>query len=157
MKKEPLYLFFVLLFMVTACSRKPVYEESVSFQDKSWNRFRVLTFEPKVEKANVYYDIVLKISYENGFEHQSIPIHAILTSPDGQRNIIRKNVKICNKDGQYIGSVFGDIWTVEKVVFEHKQLKDIGVYFFTVQQMTQYYDLKGIISVSCIFKPSEKQ
>ncbi len=157
MMKKTLLLFAALTLTFCACNRKPIYDETVSFQERSWNRFRVLTFQPEVEKAGRYYDVVVKISYADGFEYDQIPFHAILTAPDGQRNIVRKNMKVRNAEGGYLGEAYGDVWTTGKVVFEHKQLKDPGVYTFTVQQMTQYYELPGVVAVNCVVKLSEKQ
>ena len=158
MKKYNFFIFICLsLLLMVSCHRKPLMEETYTLQEKSWNRFRVLTFKPELVKENCYYDIVLEISYMDGFAYDELPLHTILTAPDGQKNILSKKVRIRNKSGEYQGNVYGDTWTVKKVVFDHKQLKNKGIYTFDVQQMTQYYELPGIVSVKCVVLYSNKQ
>ena len=157
MKRTP--IFFLLLFLIgmAGCGRKPLLEDTCTFSERSWNRFRMVEFQPELTRENGYYDIIIRISYADGFDYDEIPVHTILTDPEGQKNILRKRVRIRNAAGAYQGTPYGDVWTVDKVVYEHKQLKNKGKYSFTLQQMTSHYELPGVLSVGCKVVPSKKQ
>lgn len=152
--------------LLTAClilccwgcqSRQPILEETVSFSNRAWNRFQKVTFWTTVRNPDTYYDIVLRVSFMDGFPYDEIPVNTVLKAPDGQVNVMRKVLGTRNGDGSYAGTVYGDVWTVEKTVHSHRKFGKEGAHLLEVEQLTQYYDLDGIVSVGCVIVPSKEQ
>ncbi|MBO4282563.1 MAG: hypothetical protein J5873_05160 [Bacteroidales bacterium] len=134
---------------------QPLMDETVSFPNHAWNRFRVLSFHPELPKEDGCYDVKVRIVVSDDFAFSEVPIHTVLKSPDGQVNVMRKVVGVRKADGSHEGTVFGDSWTVEKTIYSQRKFSQKGTYTFEVQQMTQYYDLNGIEAVSCVILPTK--
>lgn len=151
------FLFFAAL--AAGCfschSDRALMDETVSFPDHKWNRFRVLAFQPEFPKENEYYEVKVRIAVSDDYPYSEVPIHTVLTAPDGQVNVMRKVVGVRKADGSHEGTVFGDTWTVEKTIYPQRKFTRKGTYTFEVQQITSYYDLKGIEAVSCVILPTK--
>lgn len=159
MRKHILKIVLLLVVLVSCGCRpkQPILEETVSFTNHAWNRFNKVPFKIAVRNPDTYYDILLRVSFIDGFPYDEIPVNTVLKSPDGQVNVMRKVLGTHNADGGYAGSVYGDVWTVEKAVHSHRKFGKEGEYTFEVEHLTQYYDLEGIVSVGCVVVPSKEQ
>lgn len=155
--KKVLFVIAAVLLFTSCISNELIFDKTFYFEENVWNRFDIIEFNPHLKKTGKYYDIVLKISYENGFQYENLPINTVLKFPDGQVNVFRTVVGIKGADGSYQGSVFGDTWTVEKDIHTHKRLDKSGIYSLSVQQLTQYFNLEGLVSVQCIVRLSKNQ
>lgn len=149
---------FVLLAVCSGCqSRQPLLDETESFPNMAWNRFHKVVFQVDVQQPERYYDILLRVSFMDGFPYSEIPVNSVLKAPDGQVNVMRKVLGARNEDSSYAGTVFGDVWTVEKTLHSHRKFGKTGTHILEVEQLTQYYDLDGIVSVGCVIVPSKEQ
>ena len=150
----------LLLLVLLSCGcrpKQPILEETVSFPNHAWNRFNKVPFQVTVRNPETYYDILLRVSFMDGFQYDEIPVNTVLKGPDGQVNVMRKVLGTRNADGGYAGSVYGDVWTVEKAVHTHRKFGKEGVHTMEVEHLTQYFDLDGIVSVGCVIVPSKEQ
>jgi hypothetical protein len=108
-----------------------------------------------VSETERIYDVSVELSVLNGFEHSSIPVEVIITSPSGQKNIVNKVIVTKDKENNHIGSVYGDIWTVGQTIYSHKEFMEEGVYALTIQNRTQYYELSRVVSLSFVISPAK--
>ena len=116
--------------------------------DKGWNRFKPSEGIFFIEDVGKQYEIKVELSVMDGFEYNQIPIEIVITSPSGQKNILNKILVIKNKEGNHVGKVEGDVWTVEQIIYPNKEFTEKGEYAVSVQHRTQYYDLFKVKSVS---------
>ncbi len=133
-----------------------MYEQTIHFPDHQWNRFHIIEFMPEVKKVKKPYDIKLVLTYTEEYPYETIPVNTVLTYPNGQKNILRYVFLVKDKNG-FIGTVDGNKRSIQATIHSNKQLPEPGIYTFTVQQLTQYYDLENIVSVHCIVVPSKKK
>ena len=145
-------MFFVGLFLVLlvgGCSSQGDKTElKMNFPNATWNRFAVMDTAFTINNINKLYDVKVYISVADGFEHASIPIEMVITSPDGQENIINKIVVFKDKEGKHIGNVFGNTWTIEQLIYSGKEFYQEGRYGIFLQNRSQYYDLLGVESLT---------
>jgi len=116
--------------------------------DKGWNRFKPSGGIFVIEDVGKQYEIKVEVSVMDGFEYNQIPIEIVITSPSGQTNVLNKFLVIKDKDGNHIGKMEGDVWTVEQIIYPNKEFTEKGEYAVSVQHRTQYYDLFKVKSVS---------
>lgn len=155
--KHIVYVSILLLLVSSSCSnKKPVYEQTMHFPDYQWNRFHIVEFNPEIKKLKKPYDMKLAITYTENYPYETIPVNTVLTYPNGQKNILRYVFLVKDKNG-FIGTVDGNKRSIEATIHSNKQLPETGIYTFTVQQLTQYYDLENIVSVHCMLIPSKKK
>ena len=156
--------FFATVLIITcagvvmSCSSKKNEKNiSVYFPNNTWNRFAPMDAVFNVSNIKKKYDVSVELSVFNGFNLAYIPVEIVITSPSGQRNIINKDIVIKDKDDNHIGKVYGDLWTVEHIIYSEKEFNEIGEYSIFIQNRTHYYDLPKVKSLSFIVKPSKKK
>lgn len=152
--KHLIYISIFLLIGFNSCnSKKPIYEQTVNFPDCQWNRFNILEFSPEIKNTKKTYDFMVVLTYEEGYPYETLPINTVLKYPNGQKSILRYTFKVKEKN-DYIGTINGNKRQIEAVIHSSKQVSEKGVYSFSVQQLTQYYDLEYISSIACKVCPS---
>ncbi|MDR0367587.1 MAG: gliding motility lipoprotein GldH [Bacteroidales bacterium] len=147
----------ILLLGVGCSSKKDTTEITVFFPNYIWNRFEPVDTVFTVSDANKVYDVSLMLSIMDGFKLDMIPLEIVITSPDGQENIITKTFALKDKEGNHIGSVFGNTWTVELPVYTQKEFQPEGKYTISILNRTQYYDLPLVKSLSLKIFSVKKQ
>lgn len=154
-------VFFVSIYVCVLAggcsSKKNKTEIKISFPNHTWNRFQPVDTVFYISNAKKAYDVLLSLSVTDGFKLDIIPLEIVITSADGQQNIINKKLAVKDKEGKYIGNVYGDTWTVEMPVYSQKEFPKEGKYSISIQNRTQYYDLPRVESLSLSVRPVEKQ
>ena len=144
----------IALFSVSCGGGKPT-EIKVVFPNHTWNRFMPMDATFEITNVKKTYEVAVRLSVINGFELDNVPFEMVITSPDGQQNIVNRTF-VVKKDGNYLGTVFGDVWTTELVVYQAKQFSQAGTYSIVIQNRTQYYELYKTESLSFIVRPAKK-
>jgi gliding motility-associated lipoprotein GldH len=139
---------FICAGMLFSCSNKNKTEITVEFANQIWNRFAPLEGVFMIENIKKQYEIKVALSVINGFAYDQIPLEIVITSPSGQTNVLNKIVVIKDKEDKHIGNVVGDVWTIEQVIYSHKEFTEEGEYAVSVQNRTQYYELFKVKSLS---------
>ena len=150
-------VFFSIISLFSGCSDKSeVTEIKVVFPNSIWNRFAPMDTEFEVNNVDKTYEVVVSLSVIDGFALEEVPLEIVITSPDGQQNIINRTI-IIKKEENYVGKVYGDVWTTEQVVYSAKQFSQVGTYSVYIENRTQYYDLPKTVSLSFIVRPVKKK
>ena len=133
--------------MLFSCGNKKEIV-TVVFTNQIWNRFEPLEGVFKIENIKKQYEIKVELSVMDGFAYDQIPFEIVITSPSGQTNVLNRNMVIKDDEDKHIGKVVGDVWTIEQVIYSHKEFTEEGEYAVSVQNRTQYYELFKVKSLS---------
>jgi hypothetical protein len=148
-------LFFGLIVLLSGCFNVKPTEIKVVFGNAVWNRFMPMDATFEIKKVNTVYEIAVSLSVVEGFELEEVPLEIVLTAPDGQQNIVQRTLLI-KREGNYTGKVHENIRTTERVIYPSKQFSQAGTYSVYIQNLTQYYELDKVESLSFIVRPAEK-
>ncbi|MDR0604121.1 MAG: hypothetical protein LBG80_07460 [Bacteroidales bacterium] len=150
-------LFFICVLFLCSCSpKKGKTELKIQFPNQVWNRLEPVDTTFTVSNIEKAYDITVALSVLNGFELNYIPLEVVITAPSGQKNIIPNiGITLKDKENNHIGTVYGDVWTVEQTVYSHKEFTEEGNYSIRIHNRTQYYELFKVVSMSLIISPAE--
>ncbi len=156
--KKVLFVCICVLLLAGGCSsQKDKTEVKILFPNHIWNRFQPVDTVFYISDTKKVYDVSLSLSVTDGFKLDIIPLEIVITSEDGQQNIITKKIAVKNKEGKHIGSAYGNTWTVEIPVYSQKEFSQEGKYSISIQNRTQYYDLPKVESLSLSVHPVKKQ
>ncbi|MCL2131758.1 MAG: hypothetical protein FWH36_04810 [Lentimicrobiaceae bacterium] len=102
-------MFFGIVVLLSGCfnKTKPV-EIKVFFANQIWNYFNPMNAKFEISDTKKTYEIAVSLSVIDGFELEEVPFEMMITSPDGQENIVNSTM-IVKKDGKYLGKVYGDV------------------------------------------------
>jgi len=134
-------VFFGIIISFSGCFNrvKPV-EIKVYFANHTWNHFAVMDAKFEITNVDKTYEVVVGLNVIDGFEVDEVPVVIAITSPDGQQNIINKTI-VVKIDGNYLGKINENVWTIEQVVYSAKQFSQTGTYSVYISNRSQYYNL----------------
>lgn len=148
-------IFSAVIVLFSGCFKSKIREIKVTFPNNTWNRFAPMESKFDIDKTNKTYEVAVYLSVVDGFELDNVPLEIVITSPNGQENIINKTI-VVKKDGNYLGKAHGDVWTTELIVYPAKQFAEEGTYTIFIQNRTQYYDLYKTESLAFVVRPGKK-
>jgi len=159
MRKFWMVLFAVVCVLgLSSCNwNQTEMKSSKTFPNDIWNRFELLEGKFTISNVKKQYDIKVGLSVLNGFEQSRIPIEVVIISPSGQTNILNQILVTKDNADNYVGKVYGNVWTIEQTIYANKEFTEEGEYSFSVQNRTQYYELFKVKSVSFSVSVSKKQ
>ena len=145
---------WVVLFSVTvlfsSCLENFKYPAKTAiktvYNGYKWNRFAPLEGKFEISHVNRTYELAFSLSVVDGFELDEVPLEIVITSPDGQENVLNRTMEV-KKDGNYVGTAYGDIWTTKLIIYPEKEFLQAGTYSVFIQNRTQYYDLEKVASL----------
>ena len=157
MKKKVLFLILlVCLGIFVSCSNYK-HEKEWVFAGDTWNRFVPFMDTIDITDIEKQYDLNVAFSVWDNFEYSLVPLEIVVYYPNGQESVFKKYYSIKDLQGNHLGTVKGNVWTVDMNVFESRTFPEKGKYIFSVQHLTQYYDLPKVQAIKTVLTNSKKK
>jgi len=141
------------LSTLTGCGNCGTKTESQTLLPNNiWNRFT--PFEDTFEITNIdkVYDIDLSFGVMNNFAFDFLRIEIVITSPDGQKNIINQMLDV-KKDSHFLGTAIGDVWTIEHSLYKQKTFTTTGTYTIKIQHRMDYVYIENVAFIGFTVQP----
>jgi gliding motility-associated lipoprotein GldH len=147
-----------MMLLLVSCNGFKTTKTQVtfSFAENVWNHFQPFISTFKITNINKTYDVSLSFSVLDNFEYDHLTLEIVLTSPDGQKNIMQKWFEL-RKDGKFLGETKGNIRTITHPLYTQKEFSQEGEYTLSVKCTMQYYEIFHITDVGYSVNPARKQ
>lgn len=147
-------LFALLLLSVGLVSCEPegrVFSENQDLSPElQWLKTDTREFKVSVEKVNSTYDMSLAFRYTTGYRFKVLKVKVTETSPSGKELVKEYELKIRDKNGDYIGEPALDIWDSEHLIESGKKYEEKGEYTYLVEQIMPVDPLNFAMEVGVI-------
>ncbi|HEX2921156.1 MAG TPA: gliding motility lipoprotein GldH [Bacteroidales bacterium] len=135
---------FLLILLISSCSRNVVYNEAQIMEDNTWNLMNTLTFDIPIEDTINSNNVFFSIRTGTAYQFRNIFLFVSTTSPEGKTISDTLEYYLADEAGKWYGKGFGDI---KELLLPYKSnvyfpLK--GTYRFTVGHGMRAEDLKGV-------------
>lgn len=150
--KKILFPLALLLLLTTSCKQNKIYQERHTFNNYTWHRFDKVTFNIPVEQAGTTADIVLTIRHITQYPYPNLPIYIILNTPSGEERILDKDIRLKDYDGNFKGSVAGDLWDVEEILWPGFYFTEAGTYTIELENLIPKMGIPGLVDVGVYVK-----
>lgn len=141
-------VILILAFALLQCSdsRQAIYSNSKSFEKDTWKRFTKLHFNIPVEETDKKYDLYFKVVYSDDFQHDQIPIHAILNSSSGEERIYTFHILVRDTTGQDRGkkSEESKYFHLEAPLWQDVSFPEKGEVALSFEQIIPKFSTTGI-------------
>jgi gliding motility-associated lipoprotein GldH len=124
-------IFIFLLFLVTSCDKKRVFDDYKSV-GKNWNKDSIVTFDlPKLDPKKAY-NLYVNIRDNDEYPFNNLFLIVSLEQPNRKVQIDTLEYQMTNPDGTLLGEGFSDIkenklFYKDKVSFTQKGLYKIHI------------------------------
>jgi gliding motility-associated lipoprotein GldH len=131
-----------------------VYEEYTKFDDLSWNRFDLLTFEIQVEDIESPYDIFLNVRHIPEVRYEELNLNFTIFSPGGDMRTTDYTLEFVDRDGNQLSECLGDLCDLQVLLRDGLRFNEKGLAKFEIENKFTKVELPGIIEVGLIVKKS---
>lgn len=154
--KKTFFLIPLLIITMISCNPDRVFEQHKKMDNNTWNRFKSLKFNVKIEKAG-NYDIHVAIRHANNYQFENVKIDFAMYSPGGEERVMPVTLMLRGEDNKFLGVGSDDIWDISIPVIENVNMPDTGTYRFEIDNVMPIYDLPGIMEVGLIIDPAKEK
>ena len=143
-----LILLTLILHLLSGCNRySVVYEEYTKFDDLSWNRFDLLTFEMQVEDIASPYNIFLTVRHIPEVPYEELNLNFTIFAPGGDMRTTDYTIEFYDIDGKKRSDCLGDLCDLQLLLREGFRFNEQGLVRFELENKYTKVELPGIIEV----------
>lgn len=135
----------LLTLVMWSCSEEAIYDQFVQMPDSGWQEDSVITFDVLVEDTTKSYGVILQIRHNTQYPYQNIWLNRSISFNGEVLHEDKVNYNVAKPDGEWLGSGFGAIKTVEAPYNRNSlRFQNRGTYQFRIQQAMREDHLQGI-------------
>ena len=144
--KQVFSCFFIIsiLFVLTSCDRKRVYESYRRLDDKGWNKDSLVVFRAQLTDTIKNHNLYVNIRNKGTYPYSNLWLFLTIQSPDGTSKTDTVEFTLAEPPGKWKGSGIGGLHDNQipyksSVYFPHR-----GEYVFSLKQGMRDNVLPGI-------------
>lgn len=149
--------FFFLITIATSCNKDSVFDKNHDFNNNTWAKTEIVTFETNIEDVESEYDIYISVRNASFYAFANVIVGLTIETPSGESRMMQHDLIVKNTDGTFKGDGLGDIYDISIPVFKNMLFKDKGKYKFIFDNRMHLVEMPGIMSVGLIIKKSKTE
>lgn len=147
MKRLTIILSLLAAFVMTSCSNKMLYDQSVVINDAEWNSKDIVYFDVTVDDTLSVYSFALNIRHFEDYRYSNLYIFLHTTFPNGNKTRDTIECTLAYPDGRWVGKNSGNLRSDKILLNPNLRFPLNGVYHFEIEQAMRDEVLKGIADV----------
>lgn len=132
------------------CEPKRVYENSVEFENNSWQRFNILKWNFENTDVGRECDFKMKLLITDDVPWNFIPILFTITSPSEDERAQEHKFWIRNSNGELSGTKVGNYYEYSFDLRSDYLLNEKGIYGVSMENKMYKYDNSGFVKLELI-------
>ena len=147
MKNITVIFAIISTFVMSSCSNRMMYDESVVIPETKWDNKNVPYFDVNVEDTVSIYSFALNVRHMENYRYSNLYIFLHTTFPNG--NVTHDTVEctLAYPDGSWAGKGSGSMRSDKILLNPNLRFPLDGVYHFEIEQAMRDDILKGIADI----------
>lgn len=141
-------LYIVLLVLIIGCYKKHNFFQSYkSINEHKWHYNEPAEFEFTLEDTLTLYDIDVNLRHTGKYPYKNCWVWLHFTYPSGEKHSIRKELELCNNQGEWYGNGLNNIFDVRNTVHKEAKFQEKGKYKISIEQNMRDNPLLEVLDV----------
>ncbi|MEY3678807.1 MAG: gliding motility lipoprotein GldH [Bacteroidota bacterium] len=141
-----LLMSFSLFF--TACENPgALVDEFIPVEQHHWIYQNKIRVSVSIENPAVSYHVYLNLRHTAAYRYSNIYLRIRQINPDKTTKVFRKEYKLANPDGEWLGTGSGNLFSYQLPVYLNFRFPGKGTYIFELEQNMRDNPLKEISDV----------
>ena len=147
MKKITVVFAVISAFVMSSCSNRMMYDESVVIPEAKWDNKNIPYFDVNVEDTVSIYSFALNVRHIENYRYSNLYIFLHTTFPNG--NVTHDTIEctLAYPDGSWVGKGSGSMRSGKILLNPNLRFPISGVYHFEMEQAMRDEVLKGIADI----------
>ena len=145
MKRNSVFILFIIVFSVVSCDATRVYDEYISLPNNSWSKENTIEFSFPVKDSLNKKNLFINLRNNKNYQYSNLFLITEIDFPDGQIIVDTLEYDMADVTGKFLGKGFTDIKENKLFYKENITFPTTGDYTFKVRQaMRKNGSTKGI-------------
>jgi len=152
--KRVLNLFFfpaitAILLSLAGCTSDngAVIDQNTPVANRNWAYPDKVRYNVKIEDANARYNLYMNLRVTADYKYSNIFVLISQTGPDKKRTVKRYELKLANKDGEWLGKGSGNLYSYQSSFLTDYKFPAKGTYHFEIEQNMRDNPLREVNDV----------
>jgi len=148
--KQVLNLFFAaLLTGVLAGCNDPasVIDQNTPVNDHNWTYAGKFSYTVKIDDEKIPYNLYMNLRVTADYKYSNLFVLITQTDPGNKTKITRYELKLASKDGAWLGSGSGNLYSYQVPFRTNYKFPARGVYHFSIEQNMRDNPLREVSDV----------
>jgi gliding motility-associated lipoprotein GldH len=128
-------LIALVLFTAQGCmDSKSVIDQNTELPNHNWAYINRIKYNVKIDDETVPYNLYFNLRVTGSYKYSNIFVLFHQTSPGKKTAATRYEYKLANKDGEWLGSGSGNLYSYQMPLRTQYKFPAKGVYHFEIEQ-----------------------
>jgi gliding motility-associated lipoprotein GldH len=135
--KLALNIFCAALFsvMLTGCSDpNALIDQNTVVTNRNWTYAGKFSYAVKIGDEKSLYNLYMNLRVTANYKYSNLFVLIADTEPDNKSKITRYELKLADKDGEWLGQGSGNLYSYQVSFRTNYRFPSKGVYHFTIEQ-----------------------
>ncbi|MDB4923937.1 gliding motility lipoprotein GldH [Mucilaginibacter sp.] len=151
MKKRLIYFYLALsagLLLFAGCTDKnAVIDQNMEVPGHNWTYLNRFKFPVKIDEEKQAYNLYMNLRVTGDYKYSNLFVLISQTGPDKKTATKRYEMKLANKDGEWLGKGSGNLYSYQVPFVVKYTFPAKGTYTFTVEQNMRDNPLREVSDV----------
>jgi gliding motility-associated lipoprotein GldH len=125
----------LLLFTTQGCTDPlAVIDHNTELPNHNWSYVNRIKYDVKIDDETVAYNLYFNLRVTGSYKYSNIFALFYQTSPGKKKAITRYEFKLANRDGEWLGSGSGNLYSYQLPLRTNYKFPAKGTYHFEIEQ-----------------------
>lgn len=136
----------LMIFLVQGCTDpNAVIDQSTAIANHNWSYVNRVKYDVKIDDNSVPYNLYFNIRVSGSYKYSNIFALLLQTSPGKKTHTTRYEFKLADKDGEWLGSGSGNLYSYQLPLRTQYKFPTKGTYHFEIEQNMRDNPLHEVI------------
>jgi len=152
MKRVLIFLSFSIFAVITMSSvgctdRSAVIDQNSEIANHNWTYLNKFKYDVNIDDEKIPYNLYMNLRVTADYKYSNIFVLITQTGPDKKTEVHRYELKLANKDGEWLGKGSGNLYSYQSPFLTNYKFPAKGVYHFYIEQNMRDNPLREVSDV----------
>lgn len=148
--KNKIILLLIMLMGLYSCGKQTVFEKYEKFENNTWNKSKILSFDVPIDNINKSYDVYVVVKNTDNYTYNNLYIGVYINTPAGDTRFKDYYIDLRNEDRSFTGKLINSLWETKVKIMEKATFTKAGIHKFEIYNFMQYVSLSDINEIGLV-------
>lgn len=139
-------LIALVLFTVPGCTDpNAILDKNTEIANHNWSYVNRVKYDVTIDDITVPYNLYFNVRVSGSYRYSNLFALFFQTSPGKKTHTTRYEFKLANKDGEWLGSGSGNLYSYQLLLRKNYRFPAKGVYHFEIEQNMRDNPLREVV------------
>jgi len=148
-------LLFATALASSCTDNSAVIDNNTAIADHNWSYVNKVRFDVKIDDEKAAYNLYFNLRVTADYKYSNLFVLIYQTSPGNIKKVNRYELKLANKDGEWLGKGSGNLYSYQTPFRTNYHFPAKGTYHFEIEQNMRDNPLHEISDVGLRVEKAE--